>query len=127
MIPAMHDRVRDLFIDAGLTSGFIVQKLLWNDTSKLTDKFIVFRSNGGSNIRNDLGSEYLVLVDVIGAKSGNQAVDDAANAILSYVQQNPMPNDCIGHIENVGGMPAPVQTNEGRLVYRLLFACLYGE
>ncbi|AIX48832.1 hypothetical protein PSNIH1_00435 [Pantoea sp. PSNIH1] len=127
MTPPMHTRVRDLFASAGLTDGFVTQLLVWKDTGKLTDKFIVFRPNGGSAIRNDLGSEYYVLVDVIGAKDGNGAADAAAQAITDYVQQNPMPNDCIGHIENVGGMPAPVLTTEGRLVYRLLFACLYGE
>jgi len=123
----MHARVRDLFVDAGLTAGFLTQLLVWNDTGKLTDKFIVFRPNGGSAVRNDLGSEYYVMVDVIGAKGGNGAVDVAVQSIINTVQQSPMPNDCIGHIENVGGIPAPVLTAEGRLVYRLLFACLYGE
>lgn len=127
MTPSMADRVRDYFFDAGLTTGFKVQKFVWSDTGNLNDKFIVFRPNGGSNIRNDLSAEYLVLVDVIGAKNGNQAADDAVQAILSTVQDNPMPNDCIGHIENFGGIPSPVLTTEGRLVYRLQFACLYGE
>lgn len=127
MNPPMHTRVRDLFVDAGLAAGFITQLLVWNDTGKLTDKFIVFRPNGGSAVRNDLGSEYYVMVDVIGAKGGNGVVDVAVQSIIDTVQQNPMPNDCIGHIENVGGIPAPVLTAEGRLVYRLLFACLYGE
>lgn len=127
MNPPMHTRVRDLFVDSGLTAGFLTQLLVWNDTGKLTDKFIVFRPNGGSAVRNDLGSEYYVMVDVIGAKGGNGALDVAVQSIIDTVQQNPMPNDCIGHIENVGGIPAPVLTAEGRLVYRLLFACLYGE
>lgn len=127
MNPPMHTRVRDLFVDAGLTAGFLTQLLVWNDTGKLTDKFIVFRPNGGSAVRNELGSEYYVMVDVIGAKGGNGAVDVAVQSIIDTVQQNPTPNDCIGHIENVGGIPAPVLTAEGRLVYRLLFACLYGE
>lgn len=127
MTPSMADRVRDYFVDAGLTTGFKVQKFVWNDTAVLTDKFMVFRPNGGSNIRNDLGAEYLVLVDVIGAKNGNQSADDAVQAIIANVQANPMPNDCIGHIENFGGIPSPVLTTEGRLVYRLQFACLFAE
>lgn len=127
MTPAMHRRVRDYFVDAGLTTGFITQMLRWRDTGKDVDKFLVFRPNGGSPVRNDLASEYLVLVDVIGAIGEDEEVDYAVQAIISHIQNNPMPNDCIGHIENVGGIPSPVSTTEGRLVYRLQFACLYGE
>lgn len=127
MTPAMHRRVHDYFVDAGLTTGFITQMLRWRDSGKGVDKFIVFRPSGGSPIRNDLASEYYVLVDVIGADKEDEATDNAVQAIISHVQANPMPNNCIGHIENVGGIPSPVSTTEGRLVYRLQFACLYGE
>lgn len=127
MTPAMHRRVRDYFVDAGLTTGFITQMLRWRDTGKDVDKFLVFRPNSGSAIRNDLGSEYLVMVDVVGAINEDEEADNAIQAIISHIQANPMPNDCIGHIENVGGIPSPVSTTEGRLVYRLQFACLYGE
>lgn len=127
MTPAMHRRVRDYFVDAGLTTGFITQMLRWRDTGKDVDKFIVFRPNSGSAIRYDLGSEYLVMVDVVGAINEDEEADNATQAIISHIQANPMPNDCIGHIENVGGIPSPVSTTEGRLVYRLQFACLYGE
>jgi len=127
MTPAMPERVLNYFVESGLASGFKTQKFVWNDTGSLADKFMVFRSNGGSGISQDLGAEYLVLVDVIGAKNGNQAVDDAVQAIIEKVKSAPMPNDCIGHIENFGGIPSPVLTTEGRLVYRLQFACLYGE
>ncbi|CVG57763.1 Uncharacterised protein [Serratia marcescens] len=127
MTPAMHRRVRDYFVESGLTAGFTSQMLRWRDTGKGEDKFIVFRPNGGSPVRNDLASEYLVLVDVIGAIGEDEEVDNAVQSIISHIQNNPMPNDCIGHIENVGGIPSPVSTTEGRLVYRLQFACLYGE
>ncbi len=127
MTPAMHRRVRDYFVESGLTAGFITQMLRWRDTGKGENKFIVFRPNGGSPVRNDLASEYLVLVDVIGAEGEDEEVDNAVQAIISHIQNNPMPNDSIGHIENVGGIPSPVSTTEGRLVYRLQFACLYGE
>ena len=127
MNPPMYLRVRDLFVESGLTSGFTTQLLMWNDNGDASEQFIVFRPNGGSAIRNDLGSDYYVMVDVIGAKGRNAVVDATANAILDYIQQNPMPSNCIGHIENIGGMPTPLPTTEGRLVYRLNFACLYGE
>ncbi|MFP1749186.1 phage tail termination protein [Lonsdalea quercina] len=127
MTPPMHDRLRDYFISTGLTAGFKVQKLVWNDGGNKTEKFIVFRPNGGSNVRNELGAEYYVMVDVIGAVGGNQAADDAVQSIIQRIQADPTPSDCIGYIENFGGIPAPIMTTEGRLVYRLQFAIKYGE
>lgn len=127
MTPAMHRRVRDWFVESELTVGFKTQMLQWRDTGALTDSFIVFRPSGGTAIQHDLGSEYFVLVDVIGAKNEDEAADDAVQRIISYVQDNPMPNDCIGHIQNLGNIPSPVTTTEGRLVYRLQFVITYGE
>ncbi len=127
MNPPMHTRVRDYFVNAGLTTGFTTQLLMWNDSGNLSDRFMVFRPNGGSSIRNELGAEYYMMVDVIGAKSGNGAADAAVQAIIQRVQSDPLPNNCIGYIENLGGIPAPVLTAEGRLVYRLQFAIKYGE
>lgn len=127
MTPPMHTRVRNYFANAGLADGFTIQQLIWSDSQNLAEAFIVFRPNGGSAVRKDLGSEYYVMVDVIGAKGGNGAADTAVQNIIDYVQANPISDNCVGHIENVGGIPAPALTTEGRLVYRLLFACLYGE
>ncbi|HIE0651197.1 TPA: phage tail termination protein [Serratia marcescens] len=126
MTPAMHRRVRDYFVDAGLTTGFITQMLRWRDTGKDVDKFLVFRPNGGSPIQKDLSSDYLVLVDVVGAVNEDEEADNAVQNIINHIQNNPMPNRCLGQIENVGGIPPPVSTAEGRLVYRLQFSCLYG-
>jgi len=125
--PPMHTRVKNYLSDAGLTDGFQVQLLMWNDTGSLSDRFMVFRPNGGSAIRNQLGGEYYVLLDVIGAKGGNGAVDERVQAIIDYVQQNPMADACVGYLQNLGGIPSPVLTTEGRLVYRLQFVCTFGN
>ena len=127
MTPMMHERVRNMFGDAGLTSGFTVQQLMYDDPKDLSKAIMVFRPNGGANIRNQLGSEYHVLVDVIGAKDKRKAALDAVQRIVDYVQDNPISDSCVGHIENMGGIPPPVLTEEGRIVFRLQFACLYGE
>ncbi|AOP81527.1 hypothetical protein C6A45_05560 [Enterobacter hormaechei] len=127
MTPMMHERVRNLFGGAGLTSGFIIQQLMFDDPKDLSKAVMVFRPNGGANIRNELGSEYHVLVDVIGAKDKSKAAADAVQRIVDYVQDNPISDSCVGHIENMGGIPPPVLTEEGRIVFRLQFACLYGE
>ncbi|WP_449557289.1 phage tail termination protein [Huaxiibacter chinensis] len=127
MTPAMYERVRNYFVDAGLTTGFIVQLLAWDDTKKSTDAFIVFRPNGGTYIRNDLGSDHYVLVDVISAKDKRRAAADKAQEIINYVEQNDITDECLGLIQNLGNMPAPILTDEGRLVFRLQFMCVYGE
>ncbi|ASJ99400.1 hypothetical protein VC596_08830 [Citrobacter freundii] len=127
MTPMMHERVRNMFGDAGLTAGFTVQKLMYDDPEDLTQAVMVFRPNGGSNIRHDLGSEHHVLVDVIGAKDKRGDAADAVQRIVDYVQANPMADECVGYIQNMGAIPAPVLTAEGRIVFRLQFACTYGE
>lgn len=127
MTPMIYERVRNLFVGAGLTAGFTVQQLMYEDPGKLAEAVMVFRPNGGANIRNDLGSEYHVIVDVIGAKDKRKAAVDAVQRIVDYVQANPITDSCVGHIENMGGIPPPVLTEEGRIVFRLQFSCLYGE
>ena len=129
MNPPMHKRVRNLLVDAGLTTGYTIQSLVWNDTGKLTERFIVIRPNGGSNIDRDFGAEYYVMVDVItGKNTGDYARSETdVQAIIDYIQQNPLSDSCVGQITNMGGIPSPVQTTEGRLVWRLQFACTYGE
>ena len=127
MTPMMHERVRNMFGDAGLTAGFTVQKLMYDDPEDLTQAVMVFRPNGGSNIRHDLGSEHHVLVDVIGAKDKRGDAANAVQRIVDYVQSNPMADECVGYIQNMGAIPPPVLTEEGRIVFRLQFACTYGE
>ncbi|MBT2029167.1 phage tail termination protein [Enterobacter roggenkampii] len=127
MTPMMHERGRNMFGDAGLTAGFTVQKLMYDDPEDLTQAVMVFRPNGGSNIRHDLGSEHHVLVDVIGAKDKRGDAANAVQRIVDYVQANPMADECVGYIQNMGAIPPPVLTEEGRIVFRLQFACTYGE
>lgn len=124
----MHKRVRNFLVDAGLTDGYTVQSLAWNDTGKLADRFIVFRPNGGTAVDRDMAADYYVLVDVITGKStGDYAKSETdVQAIIDYVKQNPMTNPCLGQISNMGGIPSPVMTTEGRMVWRLQFACLFG-
>ena len=127
MNPPMYRRVRDWLVDSGLTTGFTVQTLVWTDSRNLAEAFLVFRPNNGTAIQNDLGADHYVLIDVIGAKGKNGQAEDVTSAIINFIQSNPMPNDCIGHIQNVGGFPSPVLTTEGRMVFRIQFSVTYGE
>lgn len=128
MTPPMYKRFRKVIVDAGLTTGYIVQSLLWSDSGKLADRFIVFRPNGGTAIDRDMAADYYVLVDLITGKSlGDKSkAEDDVQAIIDYVKANPMTNRCLGQISNMGGIPSPVMTTEGRMVWRLQFACLFG-
>ena len=129
MNPPMYRRVRNMLFDSHLTDDYSTQYLSWRDTGKLAERFIVFRPNGGTAVDRDLSSEYYVLVDLISGKSTGDYEKSAADAqaIIDCIQANPISNPCVGQITNMGGIPAPVQTTEGRMVWRLQFACLYGE
>lgn len=129
MNPPMHQRVKNLLVGAGLAAGYTVQSLMWNDTGDLKQRFLVFRPNGGTAVDRDIGSDHYVLVDLItGKSSGDYAKSETdVQAIIDYVQQNPISDPCVGQITNMGGIPSPIPTTEGRMVWRLQFACSYGE
>lgn len=127
MTPAMYVRLKDLFVADGLTAGFKVQWRLWRDTGKDADQFIVFRPSGGTNIEYDRGGDWYVMVDVVSSKSDPDAADSAVNAIVEYISAQSGADDCVGALSLVGNVPAPISTEEGRLVTRLLVSCTYGE
>ncbi|WP_226052652.1 hypothetical protein [Dickeya chrysanthemi] len=127
MTPLMYERVRNMFGDAGLTDGFTVQLLMYDDPGDLSKAAMVFRPNGGTAIRDNLGAEHYVLVDIVGAKDKRRDAASAVQRIIDYVQANPMDDECVGFIQNMGGIPPPILTDEGRIVFRLQFACTYGE
>lgn len=127
MTPMMFERVKNLFVDAGLTNGFDIQLLMYEDPQDLTKAAMVFRPGGGTPIRNDLGAEHYVMVDVISAKDKRGVATNAVQRIVDYVQSNPTADDCVGFIQNMGGIPPPVLTEEGRLVFRLQFSCNFGD
>ncbi|EPX9548697.1 phage tail termination protein [Klebsiella michiganensis] len=127
MTPAMYMRLKDLFVAEGLTADFKLQWRQWRDTGKDADQFIVFRPSGGTNIEYDRGGDWYVMVDVVSSKSNPDAADSAVNAIVEYISAQSGADDCVGALSLVGNVPAPISTEEGRLVTRLLVSCTYGE
>ena len=127
MNPPMYKRVKDVFESAQLTDGYKTQCLFWADDGAAKKGVMVFRPNGGTNIDRDIGSEHYVLVDIVSPKGGAAEAEQDVLAIIDFVQQNPLISSCLGQITNMGGIPPPVMTTEGRIVWRLQFACLYGE
>lgn len=126
MTPPMYLRLKDLFIDEGLTAGFSVQWRQWRDTNKST-AFIVFMSSGGTNQSHDIGAEHYVLVSVIGAVDNPDAAEDAVTSIVNYINAQSGADDCVGALQLVGGYPRPIPTEENRLVWQLTISCTYGE
>ena len=127
MTPPMYLRLRDHFEDAGLTAGLTIQILMWNDTGKPSDAFMVFRSGGGSDVQHDRGGDFFVMVDVIGAKGKNTVADAVANRIAEFISDQEGADSCVGAMRLLGGVPAPIPSAEGRLIYRLMVCCTYGE
>lgn len=127
MTPAMYMRLKDLFVAEGLTADFKVKWRIWRDTGKDADQFIVFLPSGGTNIEYDRGGDWYVMVDVVSSKSNPDAADSAVNAIVEYISAQSGADDCVGALSLVGNVPAPIFTEEGRLVTRLLISCTYGE
>lgn len=121
----MYQRVAEYLKKTGLTNGFTVQYLKWRDTKTKNNKFIVFRPNGGSILKTDLGNEYFTLIDFIGAVNDIETIDNDVSTIVDYIKNNPYTNET-GLIQIVGAIPAPVTTEEDRLVYRLLVSCKFG-
>ena len=121
----MYQRVAEYLKKTGLTNGFIVQYLKWRDTKTKNNKFIVFRPNGGSILKTDLGNEYFTLIDFIGAVNDIETIDNDVSTIVDYIKNNPYTDDT-GLIQIVGAIPSPVTTEEDRLVYRLLVSCKFG-
>lgn len=38
-----------------------------------------------------------------------------------------MTDNCVGYPENIGGVPTPIPTDEGCLVFRLQFVATFGD
>lgn len=121
----MYNRVAEYLKNARLLNGFEVQYLKWRDTKKKGGKYIVFRPNGGSILKTELGNEYYTLVDLIGAVNDIETIDNDVTAITDYIKNNPY-TDNTGLIQVVGAIPAPVTTDDDRLVYRILVSCKFG-
>lgn len=127
MTPPMYQRIGHILEDADLTDGYTVQWLIWDDSGKQGERFIVLRNNGGTPIDRDMAADYYVMVDVIsGTSPGDYARSETdVQAIVDYIQKNPL-NPRVGQITNMGGIPSPIPTTERRMVWRLQFVCLYG-
>ncbi|MFW3388550.1 UNVERIFIED_CONTAM: hypothetical protein RF648_21425 [Kocuria sp. CPCC 205274] len=127
MNPPLYERLRRVFDDANLTDGYDAQMLFFEDPEDENVSVMVFRPNGGAAYPHDLGSDHYVTVDVVGSRFRKRETTNRAQFIIDYFRENPRAFGCLGYIQSMGGLPGPIQTEEGRIVYRLPFVCTFGD
>lgn len=127
MIPLMFERVKTMLKNERLLCEFKIQNLMWIDSGNFNDVYAVFRPAGGTNLNAITANTYLVGVDLIAPIERSEWLTLKTAQIISFVQKNPMADNCVGYLETVGGFPTPIPTAEGRLVYRLMFSALFGD
>lgn len=127
---AKYKRLRELLSAQGFTDGYKVQYLAFVDTNNLSDRFMVFRPAGGGNIDAVVSSEYyvdVILVSAAGVSNEFEKMEADVEAIISYIRDNAYADSCAGQISNMGAIPSPTITTEGRMVWMLQFSCLFGQ
>lgn len=120
----MYIELYDYLSKSNLLKGTTVQYLRWRDIGQ--DKiYLVFRPNGGSDVSNLLANEYFLLVDFIAQSNDSEKIDDLVNNVVNYIKKNQF-DAKLGNIQVKGNIPAPIQTVDDRLVYRLLISIQHG-
>lgn len=129
----MLERVYDYLVSGGIIettppNGWNYQQYIWNDNGVGSDKFIVLQPNGGTQIRDDLGSDYYFSLYVIG-NQGNGDIQDVAekvDEIIDYIKNHPL-DSCLGYIQMQGPTPRPMLTEEKRVVFELMLRVVWGD
>lgn len=116
--------VKDLLVDASLTTDYTLQLYEWRDTGKDTP-YIVIQPNGGQAIVADLGSEHNLRISLISSKSTGYKIEARAIEIIDYLLENSVQE--WGYIESQGGISQPVFTTDNRMILRLDLRIIYNK
>jgi hypothetical protein len=121
----MYMRLKDLFVAEGLLRG-LRQWRQWRDTGRMP---ISSSCSGLPAVPISVRPRRRLVRDgrCVSSKANPDAADAAVNAIVEYISAQSGADDCVGALQLVGNVPAPIPTEEGRLVTRLLVSCTYGE
>lgn len=123
----MLERVYDYLNDAGLLTGWTAQMQFWQDTKNGNEQFLVIQSNGGTQIRDGLGSDYYFSVYVVG-KHGTYNVADVdakANEIIEYIKSHPL-DSCLNYVQLMQPLGRPVLSEEKRPIHELMLRVVWG-
>src|SRR5471030_176359 len=128
MTPSMQERFKRWIINSGLITGYKLQMYQWRQLTadKGTQRYAIIQPNGGTPVRNDLGSEFSMLLLIVAGQNDIEQPAADAQAIIDFTQDNPF-DDCLGYIENMDSTPTPIFTEENRMVLRLQFHIVYGD
>ncbi|MBT0363665.1 phage tail termination protein [Morganella morganii] len=119
----IHEAFERYLNRAGLLDNFIVQYFTWTEESESrTRQYAVIQPDGGNGRFSDLGADDNVMLILVSAQYDATPTLIRAKAILDYVASHPL--DCeLNSIYNLGGMPKPIPTEEGRFIMQLAFRC----
>ena len=128
MMPDMLERVDAYLNDAGLYMGWKSQLELWNDTGIGTDKFMVLQSNGGTQVRQSLASDYYFSLYVVGQQGQENVAETKAKAleIIDYIKEHPL-DSRLNFVQLQQPLPRPMPTKEKRPVYELMLRVVWGN
>ncbi len=124
----MLERVDSYLEDAGLYAGWTSQLQFWMDSGLGDEQFIVLQTNGGTQIRDGLGSDYYLSLYVIGKQGQHNVADVDAKAIeiIEYIKNHPL-DSCLNYVQLQAPMPRPMLTEEKRPVIELMLRVVWGE
>ncbi|HHX4111563.1 TPA: phage tail termination protein [Proteus mirabilis] len=119
----IHEKFERYLNRGNLLDGFIVQYLTWNEQpDEKTQKYAVIQPDDGSGRFADLGADDFVTLVLVSAQYDPEPALIRANEILNFVAE--FPDDCeLNSIYNLGGLPRPIPTEEGRFILKLSFRC----
>ncbi|WP_337234006.1 hypothetical protein [Proteus terrae] len=119
----IHEKFERYLNRGNLLDGFIVQYLTWNEQpDEKTQQYAVIQPDDGNGRFADLGADDFVTLVLVSAQHDPEPTLVRANEILNFVAE--FPDDCeLNSIYNLGGLPRPIPTEEGRFILKLSFRC----
>ncbi|HDU8435941.1 TPA: hypothetical protein ACKRY1_000474 [Proteus mirabilis] len=119
----IHEKFERYLNRGNLLDGFIVQYLTWNEQpEEKTQQYAVIQLDNGSGRFADLGADDFLTLVLVSAQYDPEPALIRANEILNFVAE--FPDDCeLNSIYNLGGLPRPIPTEEGRFILKLSFRC----
>ncbi|NBM50715.1 phage tail termination protein [Proteus sp. G2666] len=119
----IHEKFERYLNRGNLLDGFIVQYLTWNEQpDEKTQQYAVIQPDDGNGRFADLGADDFVTLVLVSAQHDPEPTLIRANEILNFVAE--FADDCeLNSIYNLGGLPRPIPTEEGRFILKLSFRC----
>ncbi|MDM3613617.1 hypothetical protein O9381_18885 [Proteus mirabilis] len=119
----IHEKFERYLNRGNLLDGFIVQRFAWDEEEDTRhQQYAVIQPDDGSGRFADLGADDFVTLVLVSAQHDPEPSLIRANEILNFVAE--FPDDCeLNSIYNLGGLPRPIPTEEGRFILKLSFRC----